>query len=100
MIADITIFDPETIAESSTMKEGERGFFTKGISHVIVNGQISIENGVANTTVLAGQAIRYPIITEGEIDLNLNDKQYQWHADLPDYSNVREVYPVALPSAE
>jgi hypothetical protein len=98
MVADITIFDPDTIAESSTMKEGERGLFTKGISHVIVNGQLAIENGVANTNVLAGQPIRYPEITEGEIDLDLNDKQYQWHADLPGYPNVREVYPVASPA--
>jgi len=97
MVADITIFDPDTIAETSTMKEGERGSFTQGISHIIVNGQPAIEDGVANTDVLAGQPIRYEPTTEGEIDLNLNDKQYQWHADLPDYPNVREVYPVVLP---
>jgi hypothetical protein len=71
-----------------------------GLPHVMVNGQLSIENGVANTDVLAGQPIRYPVIIEGEIDLDLNDKQYQWHADLPGYPTVREVYPVALPTEE
>jgi hypothetical protein len=77
------------------MKEGERGSYTTGIPYVIVNGQLVIENGVANTDLRAGQPIRYPVVTEGEIDLDLNDKQYQWHADLPGYPNVREVYPLA-----
>jgi len=95
MVADITIFDPDTIAETSTMKQGERGSFTRGIPFVMVSGQLIIENGVANTDMRVGQPIRYPVITEGEIDLDLNDKQYQWHADLPDYPNVREVYPIA-----
>ena len=51
-----------------------------------------IENGVANTSILAGQPIRYELITEGEIDLDLNDKQYQWHKDLPEIKNYyREI---------
>ena len=87
MIADITIFNPETIAETSTMKAGTRGSYTEGIVQVIVNGQVAIENGVANTKVLAGQPIRYEPITEGEIDLDLNDKQYQWHKELPGVQN-------------
>jgi len=61
---------------------------------VMVNGQLVIENGVANIDLRAGQPIRYPVVTEGEIDIDLNDKQYQWHADLPGYPNVREVYPL------
>jgi len=84
MIADITIFDPDTITETASMKAGMRGSYTRGIPHVIVDGQLVIENGVANTSILAGQPIRYELITEGEIDLDLNDKPYQWHADLPD----------------
>lgn len=83
MIADITIFDPDTIAETATMKAGMRGSYTNGISHVMVSGQLVIENGVANTRILAGQPIRYEPITEGEIDLDLDDKKYQWHAELP-----------------
>jgi hypothetical protein len=89
MIADITIFNPDTIAESSTMKIGERGLYTKGIPYVIINGQVSIDNGVANTKILAGQPIRYEPITEGEIDLDLGDKKYQWHSDLPGYPATR-----------
>jgi N-acyl-D-amino-acid deacylase len=92
MIADITIFNPKTIAEASSMKIGERGLPTKGISHVIVGGQLSIENGVANIKIRAGKAIRYPII-EGEMitakDFDWGDKKYQWHADLPGYPATR-----------
>jgi len=83
MIADITMFDPDTIAETATMKMGERGSYTKGIPHVMVNGQLVIENGVANTDLRAGQPIRYELISEGTIELDYNDKPYQWHADLP-----------------
>ncbi len=85
MIADVTIFDPETIAETSSMKAGERGSYTAGIPHVLVNGQPVTENGEANTDLRPGQPIRYPVITEGEITLDYGDKKYQWHADLPDY---------------
>jgi len=91
MIADITIFNPDTIADASTMKIGERGLYTKGIPYVIINGQLSIDNGVANTKILAGQPIRYEPITEGTIpdEIDLGDKQYQWHADLPGYPATR-----------
>ena len=65
MIADITIFDPETIADTSTMKAGERGSYTKGIPFVLVSGQVVIDDGVANTKLRAGQPIRYEPITEG-----------------------------------
>ena len=91
MIADITIFNPDTIAESSTMKIGERGLYTKGIPYVIINGQVSIDNGVANTSILAGQPIRYQPMQDCNIPdpIDLGDKKYQWHADLPGYPATR-----------
>ena len=82
MIADITIFNPNTIAETATMKAGMRGSYTKGIPHVIVSGQVIIEDGVANTKLRAGKPIRYPVIKAGKIDLDLGDKPFQWHSDL------------------
>lgn len=89
MIADITIFDPENIADASTMKLGERGFFSKGIPYVIVNWTLVIDNGESQIGARSGEPIRYEPITEGEIVLDLNDKQYQWHADLPEYVDPR-----------
>ena len=82
MIADITIFNPETITETSLMKKGMTGSFTKGIPFVLVSGQLIIENGKANVDKAPGQPIRYAPITEGEIVLDLGDKPFQWHADL------------------
>jgi hypothetical protein len=91
MIADITIFNPDTIADTSTMKIGERGSYTAGIPYVMVNGQIIIDEGVANTELRAGQPIRYDVITEGKIGdvVDLEDKEFQWHSDLPGYPATR-----------
>jgi len=60
MVADITIFDPQTVAESSDYKPGMNGLPPKGLPHVIVNGQFVKRDNKA-TDVLAGQAIRYPV---------------------------------------
>jgi len=90
MIADITIFNPDTIAETSTMKFGERGSYTRGIPYVIINGQVSIDNGVANTKILAGQPIRYEIMNKKVPDeIDLGDKEFQWHSGMPGYPATR-----------
>jgi hypothetical protein len=82
MIADIVVFDPETIAETATMQAGERGSYTRGIPHVLVNGQLVIHGGVADTALRAGQPIRYEPITDGEIVLEYGDEEFQWNAGL------------------
>ena len=46
--ADIVIFDPSTIAEKSTYDEPRQ--YPTGISHVIVNGQVVVENGEVSLT--------------------------------------------------
>ena len=84
MVADIVILDPENFSDSATMKQGERGRFSKGIPYVMVNGTLVVDNGESQLGNRPGQPIRYPLITDGEIDLDLGDKRYQWHADFPD----------------
>ena len=64
MVADIVIFDPNTVAEVSTYKKGENGLPPKGLPHVMVNGQFVKKDGKA-TDVMAGQPIRYPVEKEG-----------------------------------
>ncbi len=64
MVADIVIFDPETVAEGSTYKKGENGLPPKGLPHVMVNGQFVKKDGKA-TDVMAGQPIRYPVEKKG-----------------------------------
>ena len=63
---------------------GNRATAPSGIPYVMVNGTLVVDGGVSQIGARPGQPIRYPPITEGEIDLDLNDKQYQWHADIPD----------------
>ena len=55
--ADIVIFDPHTIAEKSTYDEPRH--YPSGISHVIVNGQVVVENGVVSE-VPSGQFLTRP----------------------------------------
>ena len=66
-VADITIFDPDTIAEKprepvATLPAG--GVQVKreavGIDHVVVNGTVLLENGQL-TGALPGQIIRGPL---------------------------------------
>ena len=93
MIADITIFNPETITETSSMKKGMNGSFTKGIPYVLVSGQIIIDGGVANTDLRPGKLIRYARITDGEIDLDLGDKAFSWHADIETPEDEHSEFP-------
>jgi len=55
MWADITIINPETVAEKSTY--GDPHQFPQGIEYVIVNGKVAVENG-NYTGVLAGKTLR------------------------------------------
>ncbi len=55
MAADITIFDPDTILDTGTYAEPNQ--YPIGISHVLVNGRIAVENGKL-TDVRAGSVLR------------------------------------------
>jgi N-acyl-D-amino-acid deacylase len=55
--ADITIFDPATIADKATYPEPNQ--VSTGVHYVIVNGQVEYENGHL-TGALTGQALRGP----------------------------------------
>jgi N-acyl-D-amino-acid deacylase len=59
MVADITIFDPQTVAEGSDYKPGMNGLPPIGLPHVMVNGQFVKRDNEA-TNIMAGQPIRYP----------------------------------------
>ncbi len=55
--ADITIFDPKTVIDRATFEEPNQ--YPVGINFVIVNGQISVDNG-QRTPALAGRVLRGP----------------------------------------
>jgi hypothetical protein len=64
MVADITIFDPETVTDNSTYKAGEQGLPTTGIPYVIVSGKTVVKDSEFQK-VCAGQPIRFPVEEKG-----------------------------------
>ena len=66
MVADITIFDPETITDNSTYAKG--AIPSSGIPHVIVNGVIVMRDSEPLKGINPGQAIRFPVEGKGRFD--------------------------------
>lgn len=54
--ADITVFDPATVIDNSTMNAG--GLPSTGIPHVVVNGTVVVKNSRVLKGVYPGQAVR------------------------------------------
>jgi len=67
MVADIVVFDPETVAEGSNYKAGENGLPPVGLPHVIVDG-VFVKRDNKATGALPGKPIRYPVEAEGRHD--------------------------------
>ncbi len=57
--ADITIFDPDTVRDNSTIQQG--GLPATGIPYVVVNGTIVVKDSKVLKDVFPGQAIRLPV---------------------------------------
>jgi hypothetical protein len=77
MAADITIFNPETVAEGSDYKGGENGLPSMGIPYVIVFGQLVKRDNEA-TDVFPGVPIRYPVEEKGRF---VPASKEQWFED-------------------
>ncbi len=54
--ADITVFDPETVTDNSTMEDG--GLPSTGIPYVVVNGTVVVKDSKVLKGVYPGKAIR------------------------------------------
>lgn len=55
--ADITVFDPNTIADKATYQNPKQ--YTVGVEAVVVNGKIALENGRQIDEVRAGRMLRH-----------------------------------------
>jgi N-acyl-D-amino-acid deacylase len=55
--ADITVFDPATVADQATYDDPHR--YASGISTVVVNGELVIDGG-EHTGALPGRVLRFP----------------------------------------
>lgn len=58
MWADIVIFDPDTVVDKATYEEPHQ--FPEGITHVIVNGEIVVEDG-KQLNRYPGKVLQHPI---------------------------------------
>lgn len=65
MVADITIFDPETITDNAGYKIGSNGAPSTGIPYVIVNGVVVVQDSKVQSGVFPGQQIRFPVEEKG-----------------------------------
>ena len=54
--ADITVFDPELIIDQATYEEPAK--YSKGISYVLVNGTVVVNNGQLQENIYPGKAVR------------------------------------------
>ena len=68
MVADITVFDPETVTDVADYKIGTNGLPSLGIPYVLVNGTVTVRDSEVVDGVFPGQAIRYPVEAEGRFE--------------------------------
>jgi N-acyl-D-amino-acid deacylase len=57
LAADVTVFDPATIADRATFTDPHH--YSVGVRYVVVNGQVTVKDG-AHTGVRAGRVLRGP----------------------------------------
>jgi len=65
MVADITIFDPESVTDNATYKIGGNGLPSTGMPWVLVNGTVMVRDSTVVSGVFPGQPIRYPVEPRG-----------------------------------
>jgi N-acyl-D-aspartate/D-glutamate deacylase len=56
--ADITVFDPDTVQDNSTLDQGKNSLPSTGIPFVVVNGTIVVKDSKVLENVFPGQPIR------------------------------------------
>ena len=65
MVADITIFNPETVTDNAGYKVGTNGLPSTGIPYVLVNGVIMVKDSEVQDSARPGQPIRYSVESTG-----------------------------------
>lgn len=91
MIADITIFDPETVTDNAGYKIGSNGLPSTGIPYVLVNGIIMVKDSKVQEGKYPGQAIRYPVEDKGRW-VPLEKESYLENLLAPEYPEDEDAF--------
>jgi N-acyl-D-glutamate deacylase len=83
MVADITIFDPQTVTDNSTYAKGTLP--STGILHVIVNGTIVMKSQEPLKGVSPGQPIRFEPVKSRFKPLNKEEWVKTYYASPIDF---------------
>ena len=83
MVADITLFDPETVRDNSTYANGRLP--STGILHVLVNGVIVMKDQEPLKGVNPGQPIRFEPVKSKFKPLSEKDWQQTFYASPIDF---------------
>jgi N-acyl-D-aspartate/D-glutamate deacylase len=59
--ADITVFDPKTVRDNSSLNKGKNALPTTGIPYVIVNGTIVVKDSKVLKGLYPGKSVRLPV---------------------------------------
>ena len=68
MIADITVFDPETVTDNADYVAGTNGLPSTGIPYVLVNGVVVVRDSRVRDDAKPGQPIRFPVEERGRFE--------------------------------
>ncbi|WP_448214253.1 amidohydrolase family protein [Colwellia sp. MEBiC06753] len=68
MVADLTLFNADTVTDHATYKAGQNGLPSTGIPWVVVNGQVVVKNSNVQPNVRAGLPIRYQPEEKGRFE--------------------------------
>ena len=84
MVADITIFDPETITDNATFEKGT--IPSTGIPYVVVNGTIVVKDSKVLKGVNPGQPIRFEPQAKGRFEpITLENWEKTFYASPVDF---------------
>lgn len=87
MVADITMFDPETVTDHATYAKGTLP--STGIPHVIVNGIIVMRDSEPIKRFDAGQSIRFEVQEKGKFEpLTIEGWTKEFYAVPEDFSGT------------
>ena len=68
MVADVTIFDPETVTDNADYVAGTNGLPSTGIPYVLVNGVVMVRDSEVVDGTFPGQPIRFPVEATGRFE--------------------------------